>query len=384
MNAPFRIDLKNIETIPSRRTEAWKYSDLRRWLRDEPPLSPALPEGEPNHGPFKVLTRNEVLIANGRLNWWSEDDMEPGIEVTHHAGPDSPRMADQMPMGALAAAKALEGAHIVTFKAGEPRVLALRILSDAVKTGHHARVGVVVEAGAHATLLESYEGWGEAYLSNILIEIFVEEKATLERVVLIEEPNDAISVTSTEVVLAPDAAYRQAVVATGARLQRLETRIAHAGQGASVRMDGVYALKGDRHVDLTSVVDHQGADGTTSQLIKGVARDTARGVFQGKIVVERGADGTDARMGHHALIASERAEIDAKPELIIYADDVQCAHGNTVGTLDESALFYMQQRGIPADEARALLTQAFLIEVIDRIDHEGAREVAREWLTARL
>ncbi|MFW8695157.1 hypothetical protein, partial [Mesorhizobium japonicum] len=145
MNAPFRIDLKNIETIPSRRTEAWKYSDLRRWLRDEPPLSPALPEGEPNHGPFKVLTRNEVLIANGRLNWWSEDDMEAGIEFTHHAGPDSPRMADQMPMGALAAAKALEGAHLVTFKAGEPRVLALRILSDAAKTGHHARVGVVVE-----------------------------------------------------------------------------------------------------------------------------------------------------------------------------------------------------------------------------------------------
>ena len=89
-------------------------------------------------------------------------------------------------------------------------------------------------------------------------------------------------------------------------------------------------------------------------------------------------------MGHHALIASERAEIDAKPELIIYADDVQCAHGNTVGNLDERALFYMQQRGIPADEARALLTQAFLIEVVDRIKHEGAREVVREWLTARL
>ncbi len=158
----------------------------------------------------------------------------------------------------------------------------------------------------------------------------------------------------------------------------------HFAQGAHAQVDGLYLLNGSRHADVTSVVSHLAADGTTSQLIKGVARDTARGVFQGKIVVERGADGTDARMGHHALIASERAEIDAKPELIIYADDVQCAHGNTVGTLDESALFYMQQRGIPADEARALLTQAFLIEVIDRIDHEGAREVAREWLTARL
>ena len=149
-------------------------------------------------------------------------------------------------------------------------------------------------------------------------------------------------------------------------------------------MDGLYVLKGDRHADLTSVVDHLGPDGQTSQLIKGVVHDTARGVFQGKIIVERGADGTDARMAHNALIASERGEIDARPELIIYADDVQCAHGNTVGTLDEGALFYMQQRGIPADEARALLTQAFLIEVIDRIEDEAAREVVSAWLTARL
>ena len=105
-----------------------------------------------------------------------------------------------------------------------------------------------------------------------------------------------------------------------------------------------------------------------------MARDTARGVFQGKIVVERGADGTDARMGHHALIASERAEIDAKPELIIYADDVQCAHGNTVGALDESALFYMQQRGISREEAQMLLKFAFAGEVIDAISLEALRD----------
>ncbi len=101
-------------------------------------------------------------------------------------------------------------------------------------------------------------------------------------------------------------------------------------------------------------------------------------------MVERGADGTDARMQHQALILSERGEIDAKPELIIYADDVQCAHGNTVGTLDESALFYMQQRGISEAEARALLTQAFLFEVVDRIEDEAVREVVSQWLTARL
>ena len=378
------INLSDPATIPSRRTEAWKYSDLRRWLRAEPPLSPALPEGEPKDGPFEALTTNEVLIANGRLNWWSEDDLTEGVEVYQHTGPDAPVTAEQMPMGALAAAKALEGVHIIVFKAGGPRTLALRWLSDAVKTGHHARVGVIVEAGAEATLLESHEGWGEAYLANSLIEIRLEEGARLERVVLVEEPQDAISVNSAEVHLKPGARFSQTTLATGAQLQRLETRLVHPGEGADVRMDGVYLLTGARHADMTSVVSHSGLNGVTSQLTKGVVRDQARGVFQGKIIVQRGADGTDARMGHHALILSERGEVDAKPELEIYADDVQCAHGNTVGALDESALFYMQQRGLSADEARGLLVQAFLIEVVDRIDHEGARERVREWLTARL
>ena len=114
-------------------------------------------------------------------------------------------------------------------------------------------------------------------------------------------------------------------------------------------------------------------------------RDEARGVFQGQIIVEReGADGTDARMGHHALILSERAEVDAKPELEIYADDVACAHGNTVGSLDENALFYARSRGIPEDVARAMLTEAFLAEVTDRIGREDVRDLCRAWLAGQM
>ena len=117
--------------------------------------------------------------------------------------------------------------------------------------------------------------------------------------------------------------------------------------------------------------------GTTDQLTKGVVRDQGRGVFQGRdqVASSSGADQTDARMGHHALVLSDRAEVDAKPELEIFADDVLCAHGNTVGALDEDALFYAEQRGIPEDAARAMLTEAFVGEVIDRIEHDGAREI---------
>ena len=113
-------------------------------------------------------------------------------------------------------------------------------------------------------------------------------------------------------------------------------------------------------------------------------RDQSRGVFQGRIVVAEGADRTDARMGHHALILSDKAEIDAKPELLIFADDVQCAHGNTVGALDDDALFYAEQRGMPEDLARALLTAAFVGEVIERIEHDAVREAAQAWAAQRL
>ncbi len=345
MSAAFDIDLTDASTFPSRRVEAWKYSDLRRYLREAPKPSPTIGVGAT--GVFDALGGEAIVFANGR------------------------------PVG------------VTDFIASGEQTLRLRYVSDARGTGHTASARVAARAGARLLLLETHEGAGSAYVAHNILELDVAAGAEVTRVVLVEEPEDALSIAQAQVKVEAGGIYRQTVVATGARLQRIETHVQHFAQGAQVRADGLYLLNGSRQADLTSVVCHLERDGNTSQLIKGVARDTARGVFQGKIVVERGADGTDARMGHHALIASAKdarngAEIDAKPELIIYADDVQCAHGNTVGTLDESALFYMQQRGVPADEARALLTQAFLIEVVDRIEHEGARERVREWLTARL
>ncbi|MFN4092386.1 MAG: Fe-S cluster assembly protein SufD [Brevundimonas sp.] len=345
MNAPVRIDLKDVSSFPSKRVEAWKYTDLRRFLRETPPVSPAATVTL--GGPFAALGGDELMFANGLTS----------------------------------SGKTAGGFHLGL---DETAVLRLRFVSDATSTGHQAFATIGVMEDAELLILESYEGKGSAYVSNVALGLEVESGASVTRVVLVDDAADAISISTAKVGLAPGARFNQIVVTSGAKLQRMETRVRHRGLDARAQLDGLYLLSGSRHADLTSVVDHAGPNGQTSQLTKGVVRDTARGVFQGKIVVERGADGTDARMGHHALILGERAEVDAKPELEIYADDVQCAHGNTVGNLDESALFYMQQRGIPADEARALLTQAFLVEVVDRIEHEGAREVVREWLTARL
>nr|WP_205598003.1 Fe-S cluster assembly protein SufD [Caulobacter sp. 17J65-9] len=333
--------MRDASTFPTRRVEDWKWSDLKRFLREAPAVSPAIVVAP--GGPFAALGGQEIAFGNG------------------------------LTVDAASEAR-FEGAG----------VLRLRFVSDAQSTGHQASATVVVPAGAELLVLESYEGAGSAYASNVGLTFEVGEGARLTRVVLLEEPEDVISVSVADVTVAPHARYEHTVLASGAKLQRHETRVNHPGHGASVRLDGLYVLAGSRHADLTTVVDHQGVGGVTSQLTKGVVADSARGVFQGRIVVDRGADQTDARMGHHALILSDKAEIDAKPELEIYADDVSCAHGNTIGALDENALFYARARGVPEHEARVMLTQAFLGEVTDRIEHEGAREAAQAWLAERL
>jgi Fe-S cluster assembly protein SufD len=337
-----RIDLRDASTFPSRRVEDWKWTDLARALRVAPPPSPALAVA--SGGPFAAFGEHEIAFGNGLAN----------------------------------------GASEATFVGEGARGLRLRFVSEATGTGHQARVSIRAAAGADLLVLESYEGRGSGYAANAFLTFDVQPGARLTRVVLVDEPSDAVSISQAFVTLGERARFVQTVLTTGGKLQRHETRVAHPGAGAEVRMDGVYVLSGDRHADLTTAVEHGGRDGVTSQLIKGVVADAARAVFQGKIGVAVGADGTDARMGHHALILSDRAEVDAKPELEIYADDVSCAHGNTVGALDESALFYMRSRGLPEREARALLTEAFLGEVLDRIEREDVRDAARTWLAARL
>ena len=333
------IETGDLTQRPSRRDEDWRWTDLRGLIRVFPPVSPAF-EGDLGAGPFAA---DETLtVVNGR-------------------GPASLAIA-----------------------AGETRIVALRVIAATDATAHAARLTLTVGEGARLTLLENHEGRAAGYLSQTDLEITLAEGASLERIVLAADDAQAVTIVDAAVTLAPNAHYAQTILTSGARRQRIETRVSHPGQGASVRLDGAYLLHDQRHADTTSVVTHSGLGGVTSQLTKGVVDGQARGVFQGRIVVERGADQTDARMGHHALILSDKAEVDAKPELLIFADDVQCAHGNTVGALDENALFYAQQRGMPFETARALLMEAFVGEVVDRIEHEGAREVAAAWVAEQL
>lgn len=337
------IQTRDADLLPGRRDEDWRWTGLRELIRVVPEASP--PGVFIPGGPWAAVPSEERVVVNGRP----------------HNVPDE-----------------------IVVGAGEWHSVRLRFVSAPNAGSHAARAAVRVGRDAELTLLESYEGQGRDYVAFAELDIRLEPGARMTRLIFADDSEDGVGVSQATVTLGANARLYQTVLTRGARRQRIETRVLHPGEGAEVRLDAAYVLSGKRHADLTTVVDHAGPDGQTSQLTKCVAADQARGVFQGRIVVERGADGTDARMAHHALLLSDRAEIDAKPELEIYADDVACAHGNTVGALSEDAIFYAGARGIPEAEARVMLTGAFLGELVDRIEHAAAREAAQAWLTARL
>lgn len=182
--------------------------------------------------------------------------------------------------------------------------------------------------------------------------------------VVVQAESPGVVLDAIHVRLAVGAAFRQFTLAEGGKLSRIEAHVSVEGEGADVQLHGAYVCGTGRHADLTSVITHSAPSSRTQQVIRGVAKKGGRGVFQGKIVVERTAQKTDARQHHKGMLLEDGAEIFAKPELMIYADDVACAHGNTAGGVDHNALFYLRSRGLPQTEARALLTEAFLREAV--------------------
>ncbi|WP_299622813.1 Fe-S cluster assembly protein SufD [Pelagibius sp.] len=237
---------------------------------------------------------------------------------------------------------------------------------------YHPRNLVVLEEGSQATLIEHFSHMGEqAYLSNSMTEASVGAGAILRHYKLQADALNAFHLATVEAEIGRDATYDSFVMTTGARLSRNETSVRLNGEGATCHLNGAYLVRGEQHCDNTTVVDHLVPNTTCREVFKGVIDDKARAVFQGKLKVHRDAQHTNGHQLSKVLLLSDRAEIDAKPELEIYADDVVCSHGATAGDLDHDALFYLRARGIPEAEARAMLIEAFLGESIDQIAAEG-------------
>lgn len=239
-----------------------------------------------------------------------------------------------------------------------------------------------VAAGASHLVVERFDADG---LDARAADAVVHAGGVLTRVV-VQTQGAGVPLSAWRVTLEAGATFRQVIYAEGARLARFETEVTVGGAGAVVELNGAYLVSAGRHADMTSTVTHAQAGAATRQLVKGAVRAGGRGVFQGKILVAPHAQNTDARQNHHALLLEDGAEVFAKPELEIHADDVACAHGNTVGGLDAMALFYMRSRGIPETEARALLVEALLTDAVpDDLPPELHAEILgriRAWLGA--
>ncbi len=239
----------------------------------------------------------------------------------------------------------------------------------------HPRVILHLERGSRLVLIENFSGEaGHRNLTNLLSQVRIEDGAELRHLRVQREGAKGLLVNRTDVSVGAGGSYTGFAIDFGGRLVRHDLNISLEAEQAACALNGLYVLGGRQHVDNHTRVDHRVPNTRSEERYKGVLDGHSRGVFNGKVVVHEGADGTDASQSNANLLLSRDAEIDTKPELEIYADDVKCAHGATVGQLDRDALFYLRTRGLDLDEARGLLTYAFCREVIDRLRLEPVRD----------
>jgi Fe-S cluster assembly protein SufD len=394
--------------LPHRRIEDWKYTDLRALMRDAKPLA-----GPPDAAARACIEHAGALLAglearrivfvDGALVAELSDlaELEPGFTIGSMAS-------------ALAAGSPLITAHLGKVASGEDVAVALntafmgdgaliRIAAHATlarplhlvfaNSGLHpaaifARSLIVVERGARAMIVETHEGARDCENQiNTVLELVIGEEAHVDHVKLTGAGAGSLHLSSLLASIGARARFNEFLFTTGGGVVRNQLRLRFDGENTVAGIRGATLLKGRQHADVTLVVDHAASAGTSREMFKSVLDEESRGIFQGKIIVRHGAQKTDARMATHALLLSEAAEADNKPELEIFADDVQCGHGATSGALDQDLLFYLRARGIPEKEAEALLIQAFVGEAVEGIEHAGLRDALMDhvsaWLGAR-
>ena len=238
--------------------------------------------------------------------------------------------------------------------------------------------------GAHATLLWHHTGASENTFSNFLTQISLAESAELTLIRLQLAANSASLLERTEITLAAGAKLHVIDINFGAQLARHELQIALNGAAAHAEVASLSVLHTRQHCDTQLVLNHNAANTSSSTRVKAVADARSRAVFNGRIYVAKGSDGTDAQLKTNNLLLSDAAEIDTKPELEIHAEDVKCSHGATIGQLDDNALFYLRSRGIDASQARQILTVAFCQELLEAIPNTELRAKLINTLTTKL
>ncbi len=386
-------------SLPHRRMEEWRWTDLRARI-DKPYPSQEIAVADKDvvrlmaTSPFASVTKYRAVFVNGIYD--SQRSVIPaqaGIQLL--ASADVTKLDSR-----LRGNDGLQGDPVVVLNASlKPNGITLRFESNTdvpVEIIHVATLGVAramalrnrieVGEGASATIIETFVGEGD-YVLNAVTEIHVGAGARLDRVKVELESHDATHLSYIDCTLAKAAKLNEFTLTSGAALNRQNGNYLFAGENANALIAGAYLLNGKQHADTRLVMDHKVPHCTSREMFKCVMDENARGIFQGKVIVRKHAQKTDGKQSSHALLLSESAEFDAKPELEIYADDVVCGHGATAGDINHDHLFYLQSRGIPEAEAKSLLIGAFVGEAFDGIVNDAMRDAmvafAENWLTQR-
>jgi Fe-S cluster assembly protein SufD len=246
----------------------------------------------------------------------------------------------------------------------------------------HPRTLVVVGAGAHCTIIEKYQGSG-AYFHNAVTEIVLGDGAVVDHYKLQQESTQAFHVSTMQVSLGRSASFTSHSIGLGGALVRNDAN-ATLSEGSEGTLNGLYLVNGKQHIDNHTEIDHAKPHGTSHELYKGILDGQATAVFNGRIIVRQDAQKTDSKQTNKNLVLSDESVIHTKPELQIFADDVRCTHGATIGQLDEEALFYLQSRGIGKGEARGLLTYAFAQDILDRVKVSSLKDWLEKALIEKL
>lgn len=345
--------------LPNRRMEGWRWTDVESAL-DSETFDDCLADD-----PFKEIDALRKVVNGDSIT--SENLSSENIEIQAVDEPSPSALFGNSSLvsltRALASTVGKSGVLDIKVNVAIEKPIHL-VFAQTDKRGCFSRVRVSIARNASVELIESYLGGSQ--FSSTLMEIDIDEGGSLKRTVFQSASPKQIQHVNTSVQLKEGSNFDQTALAFGGKIARLQTHLTYLGEHAEARINAAYVVSEGKHVDFTSDIHHTAQYCKTDQQTKGAVQDGGRGVFQGKFLVPKEVgQHTDANMQHHALLLGDRAEVFAKPELEIYADDVACAHGNTSGSMDLNQLFYLRQRGIPESLAKDILTRAFVSSVID-------------------
>jgi Fe-S cluster assembly protein SufD len=377
--------------FPSVRDEEWKYTNLATLAKESfEPVTSADQTGDVSRFAYPEASGAHLVVVNGFLN----EELSVTTGLGDVVATDLFRAVDDARynkiirkylarnagyhnngLTALNTAFIQSGVFVYVPKNVKlEKPLQITFIGGTANSAAFPRVLVVAEENSSATLIENFvAGSEDRYFTNAIAEIVLRDGAHLEHYRLQRESKKAFHVSTTSAELGRASRYDTTSINLGAQLSRHDISVVMDHEGAETWVDGLYMVDSDQHTDTHSVIDHKQPHCNSHQLYKGILDGNARAVFNGKIFVREGAQKTDAMQTNKNLLLSDKARVDTKPQLEIYADDVKCAHGAAVGQIDPEELFYLETRGIGPELSRSLLTYGFAEEVIAKIKLESIR-----------